>query len=367
MTADVRIPMLLSPFLITRLDDGRLEWKVAPKVVSIRRANLAADVAEYFRRNGTDATAGEPTVEISLNRAEDHPEGLQVPHLTLMRLSTIHVPDKGLAINLWHAAWTLAGDRDLTLITDSCGNPLAGPFNLRAAAKALAAEGFALKTGGLFARAPECYDPGATYVPGSRAGAETPWNAGFPNPRARRLFRVWHPATQPPPVEYLQGHGVEIPEPYVGQRYDPEPRPRRVQVAPNQYPDHVQTWPSADGTWQVSDGGGWIDGYFDSEATALAAVPYAGSAALADLSKRVCHFDKEDRAITAADLATLGVTSDCGRCGLTLRECRYADRGCCPYCTHVTHRRHTGSWLPWSAARRKFGAWLKVRRGPPMK
>lgn len=74
---------------------------------------------------------------------------------------------------------------------------------------------------------------------------------------------------------------------------------------PKQHPNGVRTYLGDDGTWQVADGGGWIDGYYDAEETALSAVPYAGSAALSELSARTCHFDKGNRAITAGDLATI--------------------------------------------------------------
>lgn len=61
-------------------------------------------------------------------------------------------------------------------------------------------------------------------------------------------------------------------------------------------------WPDPEaGTYQISDGGGWLPGIYADEDTARRAFE-VGFDELQTLSDRICRIDGENRAITVADL-----------------------------------------------------------------
>lgn len=62
----------------------------------------------------------------------------------------------------------------------------------------------------------------------------------------------------------------------------------------------------------ISDGGGWLDGVFDSRESAIEGFKLSlspnGYCLLAGLNRRVCHITRENRLITLDDLARLALT-----------------------------------------------------------
>lgn len=65
----------------------------------------------------------------------------------------------------------------------------------------------------------------------------------------------------------------------------------------------VRTYPFEEGTWVVADGGVWLDGIYESEATARRAATLSDSV-LSALG-RIYRIDGENRPVTMADLQPL--------------------------------------------------------------